>query len=275
MEAVMRNVILTLLAVGLVGGVLLWSGAFGSRGEVAKKKALDKIDDMLGKMEVQKAEIDGGIKAAKKSVTEIRKAKHQAEAELDLIDEKLRPHQDKMARCDERLGQLRDLIKADMPAEFAGKTYTVAELKGIAGKLIEARKECDQKVKGFDTAHTSMKNVVATLTGKLDEVEARVAALETKKAKLDAEFTAAQAMKKAAAAMGDADATLGENLDELEKKIAVLSREIGAELAGGSEKLKVPDTDKPRNEVDAFLKAASSPGDPVGEIDKILGPAKK
>jgi chromosome segregation ATPase len=275
MEAVMRNVILTLLAVGLVGGVLLWSGAFGSRGEVAKKKALDKIDDMLGKMEVQKAEIDGGIKAAKKSVTEIRKAKHQAEAELDLIDEKLRPHQDKMARCDERLGQLRDLIKADMPAEFAGKTYSVAELKGIAGKLIDARKECDQKVKGFDTARTSMKGVVATISSKLDEVEARVAKLEASKVKLDAEFAAVQAMKKASAALGDSDATLGENLDELEKKMAVLSREIGGELAGESEKLKLPDTDKKMNEVDAFLKAASSSGDTVSDIDKLIGPAKK
>lgn len=271
----MRNVILTVLAVGLVAGVLLWSGAFGSRGEVAKKKALDKIDDALGKMDVQKAEIDAGLKSAKKAVGELRKAKHQAQAQLDLIDEKVRPHQDKMARCDETLAKLRDLITADAPAELAGKTYSVAELKAMATKILEARKECEEKIKGFDAARTNMKNVVATISKKQDELEARVAKLEATKSKLDAEYAAAQAMKKASAAMGDSDATLGENLDELEKKIALLSGDVKAELAGESEKLAATGTDKTASEVDAFLKTTASPGDPVGEIDKILGPAKK
>jgi chromosome segregation ATPase len=271
----MRYAVLMVLAVGLTGGVLLWSGVFGSRGEVAKKKALDKLDDALGKMDVEKAEIETGIKSAKKAVGELRKAKHQAQAQLDLIDEKVRPHQDKMARCDETLAKLRDLITADAPAELAGKTYSVAELKAMATKVLEARKECEEKVKGFDTARTNMKNVVATISKKQDELEARVAKLEAAKSKIDAEYAAAQAMKKASAAMGDSDATLGENLDELEKKIAVLSGEVKAELAGESEKLTATGTDKTASEVDAFLKTTSSPGDPVGEIDKILGPAKK
>lgn len=271
----MRNAILAVLVIGLLAGGLFWSGVFGSRGDVAKKKVQDKIDDMLGKMDVQKAEIDSGIKSAKKAVGELRKAKHHAQAELDLIDEKVRPHQDKIARCDETLVKLRDLIKVDMPAEFAGKTYSVADLKVMATKILEARKESEEKIKGFDNARTSMRNVVAMITKKQEELEARVAKLEAAKTKLDAEFAAAQAMKKASAAMGDSDATLGENLDELEKKMAVLSGDVRAELAVESEKLAATGTDKTVSEVDAFLKATSSPGDPVGEIDKILGPAKK
>jgi chromosome segregation ATPase len=271
----MRNVILTVLAVGLGGGVLLWSGAFGSRGEVAKKKALDKIDDALGKMDVQKAEVDAGLKSAKKAVGELRKAKHQAQAQLDLLDEKVRPHQDKMMRCDETLAKLRDLIKADVPAELAGKTYSATELKAMAGQILQARKECEEKIRGFDTARTNMQNVVTTISKKQDELEARVAKLDATRSKLDAEYAAAQAMKKASAAMGDSDSTLGENLDELEKKMAVLSGEVKAELAGESEKFAATGTDKTTSEVDALLKATSSPGDPVGEIDKILGPAKK
>lgn len=259
----------------LIVGVALYLVVGPNRAQVAKNRVLDKIDDMLGKMEVQKAEIDTGIKSAKKAVGEIRKAKYQAQAELDLIDEKVRPHQDKVARCDEALVKLRDLIKADTTAEFAGKPYTVVELKGVAGKLIDARKECDEKIKGFDTARTSMKGVVATITKKQEDLEARVAKLEVAKVKLDAEYGAALAMKKASAAMGDSDATLGENLDELEKKMAALSGNVKAELAGESEKLAATGTDKTLSEVDAFLKASSSSGDTVGEIDKILGPAKK
>jgi chromosome segregation ATPase len=259
----------------LIAGVALYLFVGPNRAQVAKDKVLGKIDDMLGKMDGQKAEIDNGIKSAKQAVGEIRKAKYQAQAQLDLIDEKLRPHQGRMAACDERLGQLRDLIKADKPVEFAGKTYTIAELKGVAGKLIDARKESDEKVKGFDTARTSMKGVVATITKKQEDLEARVAKLEEAKVKLDAEYSAALAMKKASAAMGDSDATLGENLDELEKKMAALSGNVKAELAGESEKLATTGTDRTVSEVDAFLKASSSSGDTVGEIDRILGPAKK
>jgi septal ring factor EnvC (AmiA/AmiB activator) len=246
-----------------------------ARVEVAKKKVLDQIDDALGKMDVQKAEIDTGIKAAKKAVGEIRKAKHQAQAQLELIDEKVRPHQEKLTRYDDSLAKLRDVIKADTPADIAGKTYSVAELKAMAGQVLQARKECEEKIKGFDAARTNMRNVVAALAKKQDDLEARVVRLEAMHAKLEAEMAAAKAMKKASAAMGDSDATLGENLDELEKKMAALSGDVRAELAGESEKLTATGTDKSVSEVDAFLKATQSPVDPVAEIDKILGPAKK
>ena len=274
----MRRLLLV-LALGLIPASLLFLYGCGDAGkarvDVAKKKVLDQIDDALGKMDVQKAEIDTGIKSAKKAVGELRKAKHQAQAQLELLDEKVKPHQEKMARCDESLAKLRDVIKADTPAEFGGKTYSVAELKAMAGQVLRARTECEEKVKGFDAARTNMRNVVATLTKKQDDLEVRVVRLEAMHAKLDAEMVATRAMKKASAAMGDSDATLGENLDELEKKMAALSGDVRAELAGESEKLTSSGADKTISEVDAFLEATQSPGDPVGEIDKILGPAKK
>ncbi len=259
----------------LVAGGVFWFDGFGHRGEVAKKKVLDQIDDMLGKMEVQKAEIDTGLKSAKQAVGEIRRAKHQAQAQLDLIDEKVRPHQEKMTRCDDSLAKLRDVINAGTPADFAGKTYSVAELKGMAGQILQARKECEEKIKGFDTARANMRNVVATISKKQEDLEVRIVRLDSMHAKLDAELSAARAMKKASAAMGDSSATLGENLDELEKKMAVLSGDVRAELAGESEKLTTTGADRTMSEVDAFLKASQTPGDPVAEIDRILGPAKK
>lgn len=258
----------------LVVGAALYYFIGPNRAEVAKNKVLDQIDDVLGKMDVQKAEIDGGLKSAKQAVAEIRRAKYQAQAQLDLIDEKVRPHQDKLNRCDESLAKLRDVIRADVPAEFAGKTYSVDELKGMAGQVLQARKESEEKIKGFDAARTNMRNVVATITKKQEDLEARIVRLEATDSKLDAEMAATRAMKKASAAMGDSGATLGENLDELEKKMTVLSGDVKAELAGESEKLTSSDADK-MSEVDTFLKATQSPGDPVSEIDRILGPAKK
>lgn len=140
----------------LVLGMSLYYFVGPNRAQVAKNKVLDHIDNMLGKMDVQKAEIDAGLKSAKQAVVEISRAKHQAQAQLDLIEEKVRPHQEKRNRCDESLAKLRDVIKADMPAEFAGKMYSVAEVNTVAGQVLQARKEGEEKIKGFDAARTNM-----------------------------------------------------------------------------------------------------------------------
>lgn len=251
------------------------SDAGKARVDVAKKKVLDQIDDALGKMDVQKAEIDNGIKSAKQALAGVRKAKYKAQASLDQLDEKVRPHQETIARIDESLAKLRDAIKADKPADFAGKTYTVAQLKEMAGKVIQSRKEAEEQIRGFDKARENMRKVVATITKQQQELETRIAKLQAANSKLDGEMAAAKAMKDASARMGDTNSSLSENLDELERKIAALSGDVRAELAGESEKWSDGKTDKAISNVDAFIRDSQKPSDPVAEIDKILGPAKK
>ena len=239
-----------------------------ARLDVAKTKLLDQIDDALGKMDVQKAEIDNGIKSAKQATDGVRKAKIKAQVSLDQLDEKVRPYQDKIAKCDETLAKLRDAIKADIPADFGGKTYTVVELKDMAGKVINSRKECEDQVKGFETARQSMQNVVATISNQQQELESRITKLQATNSKLDAEMSAAKAMKQASSTMGDGSSTLTENLDELEKKLASLSADVRGELAGESEKWSPAGADKAISDVDAFIKSAQTPSDPVAEIDR-------
>jgi chromosome segregation ATPase len=246
-----------------------------ARVEVAKKKILDQIDDALGKMDVQKAEIDTGIKSAKQALEGVRRAKIKAQVSAEQLDEKVRPFQDKIARCDESLAKLRDAIKADKSADFAGKTYSVAQLNEMAGKVIQARKEAADQIKGFDAARANMQKVVATITRQQQDLESRLTKLQAANSKLDSEMAAAKAMKQASATMGDANASLSDNLDELEKKIAVLSADVRADLAGESEKWSDAKTDKAISDVDAFIQATQRPADTVAEIDRILGPAKK
>ncbi len=274
----MRRLLL-FLALGLVPTALVFLYGCGDAGkarvDVAKKKLLDQIDDALGKMDVQKAEIDNGIKSAKQALNEVRKAKIKAQVSAEQLDEKVSPYQDKIARCDESLARLRDAIKADKPADFAGKTYNVAQLNEMAGKVIQARKEAADQIKGFDAARANMQKVVATITRQQQDLESRLTKLQAANSKLDSEMAAAKAMKQASASMGDANASLSDNLDELEKKIAVLSGDVRAELQGESEKWSEAKTDKAINDVDAFIQATRQPTDTIAEIDRILGPAKK
>ena len=273
----MKRMIVLLTALGLLVAFLLpgCGDANKARVDVAKKKLLDQIDDALGKMDVQKAEIDNGIKSAKKAADGVRKAKVRAQVTLDQLDEKARPFEEDIAKCDQSLMKLRDALATDMPATIAGKTYSVAELKEMAGKVIAARKDAETQINGFKSARETMTKQVALLTKTQQGIEAKIASLQTQMAKLDSEIVAAKAMKQASAAMGDADSSLAENLDELERKIATLSADAKTELALETDRWTSTPTDKAISDVDAFIRDSQKPSDTVAEIDKILGPAKK
>jgi phage shock protein A len=268
----------TCLAVLTASTLFFTSGCGGPRGEVAQKKMLDHLDDLLGKIDVQKAEIDGGIKAAKQGVEGIRKAKIKAQIQLEQIeqiDEKLKPFEEKIGRCDHTLARLRDLIKADMPADIAGKSFSVADLNEMANKVIQARKDADSQIAGFKTARQNMQKLVADLTKTQHGFDARIANLQSQVAKLDAEMTAAKALKQASATMGDGTSTLASNLDDLEKKIATLAADVRGELQGEAARWSETKTDKSIDDVDAFIRDAQNSADTLAEIDRILGAAKK
>jgi phage shock protein A len=273
----MKRAICGLALVWLLGAYFLpgCSDAAKARVDVVKKKILNQIDETIGKLDVQKAEIDNGIKSAKQAAIGVRKAKINAQVSLEQLEEKVRPHQDKIARCDETLAKLRDTIKADKPADFGGKTFSVVQLKEMAVKVIQSRKDAEEQIKGFDASRQNMQKVVATISKQQQELETRIAKLQASNSKLDAEMSAARAMKQASEAMGDGSNTLSENLDELEKKVAALSGEVRSELAGQSANWSTGDAEKAISDVDSFIKSDKTSSDPLAEIDKILGPAKK
>ena len=270
----MRRLLLV-LALCLVPTALVVMYGCSPRAEVAKKKVLDRLDDMLGKMDVQRQEIDEGMRATKKAVEGVRKARITAQVKCDQIDEKAKPFEEKLAQCDQTLAKLRDLLKADQPAEIAGKTYSVADLKEMAGKVIQARKDAERQIDAYKTARANMRKVVADLSKQQQALETRLTNLQGQVAKLDAEMAAAKTMKEASASMGDKDATLAANLDSLEEKVASLSADVRAELQSESEKWSETKTEKAMSDVDAFIRDSQRPTDTVAEIDRILGPAKK
>jgi phage shock protein A len=229
---------------------------------------------MLGKMDVQKAEIDNGIKSAKQAAEGVRKAKVRAQVQLDQLTEKVRPFEEKVAACDATLTRLRDALTADMPATFAGKSYSVDELKAMAGKVIAERKKADSEIQGFKAARETMSKQVTMLAETQQKIETKIANLQTQVARLDAEILAARSMKQASASMGDAGSSLSDNLDELEKKIATLSADARVELANETDRWSSTATEKAISDVDSFIRDSQRPSDTVSEIDAILGGKK-
>lgn len=246
----------------------------GPRAEVAKKKLLDKIDDFLGKMDVQRAEVEESMTGLQKGIAGIRKAKVQTQVKIEQVEAKTQPYQDKIKQYDQSLVTLRDALRSGQPAEFAGKTYSQTDLNAMADKIIKARKEATQRIDGFRTAKDNLEKLVADLEAKQRTFEDHYERLKAQVAKIDAEIVAAKAMKEASAAMGDGDATLADNLAKLEDKIAALSGEVRTNLMTESAKWNESAVTKQVNEVDAFIAATQSSGSTVDEIDRILGQRK-
>ena len=169
------------------------------------------------------------------------------------------------------LSKLRDLLAVNQSAEIAGKTYSVSDQKDMANKIIQARKDAENQIKGFKTARDNMQQVVTTLGKQQQALEHRLTSLQSQLTKLDTEMMAARAMKEASAAMGDKDTTLAANLDNLEGKIASLAADVRVELQSETDKWSEVNTNKTINEVDAFIQASQQPTDTVSEIDRILG----
>jgi type VII secretion effector (TIGR04197 family) len=272
----MKRAVLIVAMIG-AGGAYLLSGcsdANKARIDVAKKKVLDRIDDALGKMDVQKAEIDNGIKSAKQAADGVRRAKVRAQVNLDQINEKVRPFEERISQCDQTLMKLRDALAANMPATIGGKTYSVDDLKDMAGKVIAARKDAETQINGFKSAREAMTKQVALLTKTQQGIETKIATLQSQMAKLDSEIVAAKAMKQSSAAMGDGDSSLAENLNELERKIAALSADAQSELALETDRWSAANAEKAISDVDAFIRDSQKSGDTVAEIDRILGGKK-
>ena len=250
------------------------SDANKARIEVATKSVLSKIDDILGKMDVQKTEIENGIKSASQAVDGIRKAKIRAQSQLEQLTEKVRPIEEYLKATDSTLIILREKIAADKPATFAGKTYSIDDLKVMAGKVIAAHKKTETEINGYKSSRETMTATVSKLAETQQKIENKLSILKNQVSKLDSEIAAAIAMKQASAAMGDANTSLSDNLNELEKKIATLSADVRAELTNESDRWSSSSTDKTLAEVDSFIKDSQKPAETLAEIDAVLGKKK-
>jgi len=109
----------------LIAVVLMMVSLVGceARVEVAKEKALVKIDSLLGTMEVKRKEIDISVRALKVGINGLRKSKIKAQVKHDQLEQKVVPITDKIASIDQSLKKLRDYLASGKPVDIAGKTY--------------------------------------------------------------------------------------------------------------------------------------------------------
>ena len=146
------------LLVGLLHGC-------GARSEVAKDKLKEKIDSLLGSMDVKRKEIELSVNGLKEGIDGLRKAKIKAQVSGDQIQRQAKPQEERLASMDAALKTLRGHLEAAKPVEIAGKTYSPQELEGLAGRVLTARKACTVQLTGFHDSQTRLVKLSAPSKG--------------------------------------------------------------------------------------------------------------
>jgi phage shock protein A len=241
------------------------------RGKRIAETALDRLDKVLGEMDVQRAEIERGIKAGKQAVDGIRQARLKAESLSGTQAEYARPYEDKVAKYDQALRRLRDYLKAGKPVEIAGKTYTVRDLGEMTDQALDERKQADARATTHKTASQALRKVAAKLAQNEEAVEGRVVSLQTQVANIDAELVAARAMKEASAHLGDGDATLLHNLDALQDKVANLQAEVKVQTNFEQARASGRDAESQLGKLPAFIQDTQGSKDRLAALDQVLG----
>ena len=155
-----RIVVAVLVCVALVMACVYGCGA---RMEVAKDKIQAKIDSILGTMDVKRKEIEISVANLKEGINGLRKAKIKAQVSGDQIQRQAKPQEEKLASMDAALKTLRGHLETGKPVEIAGKTYSPAELKDMADRVMEARKACAGQLAGLHESQGRLQKVAATL----------------------------------------------------------------------------------------------------------------
>ena len=251
------------LLIGLVHGC-------GARGQVAVGKLKEKIDFLLGTMDVQRKEIELSVNGLKEGIDGLRKAKIKAQVSGDQIQRQAKPQEEKLANLDVALKTLRGHLEAAKPVEIAGTTYSPAELKVMTDRVIQARKASAGQLDGLHEAQSRLQKVVATLERKQQEVQNRLTEIEGQVAVIDSNRIALTAMQRSAEVVGESDGSLAKSLDHLQDKVNGLFADVEVELR--TEDAKWGEVaSKEIDSVDGMVARIQNSHDTVAEIDRLIG----
>ena len=253
-----------LLLIGLV------TGGCGARTEVAKEKALEKIDSLLGSMDVKRKEIELSVKAIQDSLTGLQKAKIKAKVQSDQLARKVEPIEVKVTTIDGTLRKLREHLQSGTSVEFAGRSYRPQELQAMANQVIAERKGIAEQLHGLQDAQSRLETVVGSLERKQADYDLKLSAIEGQIAAIDANRIALTAMKNAAQLLDGSDASLADSVAKLEEKVNHLYADVQTELIFEDATWDETRVAEQLDSVDTFIAAAQQPVDTITMIDKLL-----
>jgi chromosome segregation ATPase len=271
----MKNIISVVLVIAVLvgGGYLLytWSGA---RGEVAKKKVLSQIDKWLGESDVQRTEIDRGIRGLDEGITKLSDARIKAQVQAELLGKELQGNKKKIDDSKVALVKLKsDLTAFDTNANYTvsygARSYTKKEdLDKMARKVIENHTSLVSQTESMEKRVQTYDKTAETLLSRENEAKKKLTDMRNKLKELDAKIEMVKAQKSAAEALSESDKTFAESIAGIEEKIKNLDLNTETAVRKEDEKWKELTA---KTEVEDATKIISNSKSTVAEIDALLG----
>lgn len=210
-----------LVVAGLVVGTQV-TGC-GPQIKVAGQKAIDKINDLLGKIDVKLAEIEQEQTRLKKAVTKATEARISAKYQLESLNKKKSDQEEQLASLKGKASQYLALLKkAGDKAEVEnanGKMVSKAKLEVVLKErlqMIEATKAKLQRttlplIKTWEKNMDVQTKVEKARRTQLDSIENKIAQLKAEKERYDT-------MKQTKTLLGDSE-SISDSFDDLDKSV--------------------------------------------------------
>jgi phage shock protein A len=265
------GIVVGLCAVVGVGAIIFHFS--GARGDVAKKKIIGQIDKWLGESDVQRAEIDRGIKGMDEAVEKLNTQAVKAQVQAERLGREVNVNKKKLDDSKASLAKLgADLKKFDTETNYSvsygTKTYNKkSELEAMATKVIDYHKTLQKETEAQEQRLKTYEDMAATLTSQRDEAKKKRDELKIRLKDLDAKIEMAKAQKEAAEALNESTSSFADSIKGIEDKINKLSD--STETATRIEDAKWKDLSAKTNVEDAttIIKNAKGTAD---EIDALL-----
>lgn len=269
------------LAAGLCAGLL--AVAFvgcGPQLKVAGDNVVAWVNAQLGELDVKRATIEGRIAEAEKGLSKLRAEKIKAEVRLEGVTQKIAPMKDELKKIEVAMTKVSEALetakKSSTEVSFNGASYNEKQLTEMAGKVLKVYKAQADRIKAEEAGKPTLEKIAKSLASKEDEYNKALGQLKDTLGTIKNKMTEVKAIRDAAAAAGDADKSIAANFDELRDMMAdfngdleVVLRRENAEFDAGT---KAADD---INQVEKFIEAAQPSGDPLSEINAILGKETK
>lgn len=265
----MRHVFLTLVGVGLLAGLAGLVGCQAQR-EVLGDNIKETVDSALGKMNVQKKEVEIGLREMKSAIGEIQKAKIEAVVRLEQLDKKMKPIQENQEKTQVALTKIKKWLDDGVSVDVGGESYDIAKLKKLATDTIEKHKDLKRQSENLVAEKAKLQKVHDSLEEKQTGLNKRYKNLENQLVALNDQILQAQAIEKASSLVGSGDETLTSKIDQIEGNLTKLEATTRKVLLTEEEKFNEAMAKESTAKVDDLINATAEPADLSSEIDAIL-----
>ena len=266
-------VVVVIVVVAFFGYVIFGGSRGKATGGVAGDKVQGAIDEIFGKLAVDRKQIENGMAGLDKAEKEIGVAKFELLGTSKLLNHKVVDREEKIKKIDSALVKLRPLLDSKEPVVIGGVSYTPENIQKTTAKLLASRKQDDTELKQLKISEKNLKAAAEKLASQQDAIAGKRAEFKQKLVSLDNLLIEAKAYQKASATMGSGPGDFADKVEALGQQLDVVSVEVEASVKYQREQWDKISVEQELQSADTLIGKLNS-SNLSEEIDKIVPPTE-